>query len=48
MYFLVGSTLEYTRHSGLIVFLITVALGSLKFGLGLYALMKQGTKQDDM
>lgn len=48
MYFLVGSTLEYTRHSGLIVFLITVALGMLKFGLGLFALIEQGTKTDDM
>lgn len=48
MYFLVGSTLEYTRHSGFIVFSITVGLGLLKFGLGFYALINQATKTDEL
>jgi hypothetical protein len=41
MYFLIGSTLEYTKHSGFIAFLITIGLGGLKLGLGAYTLIVQ-------
>jgi hypothetical protein len=46
MYFVLGSTLEYTRHSGLVVLMMTLALGALKVGLGSLKIYQMYTLPD--
>jgi hypothetical protein len=39
MYYIIGSTLEYTRRSWLIIGFLTFAIGSIKLGMAIYFLI---------